>query len=389
MQADEERRRAALHEQWRRLEALGRLSGAVAHDFNNVLQVIQSVAELLRHRLPPDRADLAALIGMLERNTRHGASLTRKMVAFSGKSALEPSSVNSNALVAGLLPRVRELVGPGVLAMTQLQPGVPPVYVDAEALETALLNLATNSRDALRAGGELRIETRIAQAEEVALAVAIDVPPTRYVAITVSDTGSGMAPEVAQRAFDPYFTTKDTAQGVGLGLAQVYGFVQQSGGYVMLDTSPGRGTRVTLYLPPLAERAAEADAASKDANAKAQPARLRVLLVEDESLIAMLVEDLLGQLGCTLAGVVLSIDKALEAIERGGIDLALLDVDLGGEPVYPVAKALAARGVPFLFMSGYGGLEAAWRESPIVHKPFDLAALKDGIARALARRGGA
>jgi DNA-binding NtrC family response regulator len=103
----------------------------------------------------------------------------------------------------------------------------------------------------------------------------------------------------------------------------------------------------------------------------------------------MLVEDLLGQLGCTLAGVVLSIDKALEAIERGGIDLALLDVDLGGEPVYPVAKALAARGVPFLFMSGYGGLEAAWRESPIVHKPFDLAALKDGIARALARRGGA
>jgi CheY-like chemotaxis protein len=311
------------------------------------------------------------------------------MVAFSGKSALEPSSVNSNALVAGLLPRVRELVGPGVLAMTQLQPGVPPVYVDAEALETALLNLATNSRDALRAGGELRIETRIAQAEEVALAVAIDVPPTRYVAITVSDTGSGMAPEVAQRAFDPYFTTKDTAQGVGLGLAQVYGFVQQSGGYVMLDTSPGRGTRVTLYLPPLAERAAEADAASKDANAKAQPARLRVLLVEDESLIAMLVEDLLGQLGCTLAGVVLSIDKALEAIERGGIDLALLDVDLGGEPVYPVAKALAARGVPFLFMSGYGGLEAAWRESPIVHKPFDLAALKDGIARALARRGGA
>jgi nitrogen-specific signal transduction histidine kinase/CheY-like chemotaxis protein len=378
-------RRAELEEQRRRLQALARLSGEVAHDFNNVLQVIQSAVDLLRQRLPRERGDLVALVDMLERNAGNGAGLTRKLVAFSGH-ALQTRSVDANGLIAGLLPRVRELVGPAVAVATQLQPGLPPVHTDPSALETALLNLAANSRDALPSGGSLRIETRIAEPAERTI-VATPDGGERYVAIVVADNGVGMAPEVRRQALDPYFTTKESGQGVGLGLSQVYGLVEQSEGAVLIDSVPGRGTCVTLYLPSHAVRLQE-QASAHTGTAAAQPlVGLRVLVVEDESLIAMLVEDLLTQLGCTLAGTMSSLEKARQAAERGDIDVALLDVDLGGEPVYPVAHALQARGVPFVFMSGYGGLHERFRDTPIVQKPFDLAALKQGIELALARAG--
>ncbi|MFN2644452.1 MAG: ATP-binding protein [Burkholderiales bacterium] len=382
MKADDaDNRRAELEEQRRRLQALARLSGEVAHDFNNVLQVIQSAVDLLRQRLPRERADLVALVDMLERNAGHGAGLTRKLVAFSGH-ALQTRSVDANGLIAALLPRVRDLVGPAVAVSTQLQPGMPPAHTDPSALETALLNLAANSRDALPSGGSLRIETRIAEPAERAI-VASPGGAERYVAIILADNGVGMAPEVRRQALDPYFTTKESGQGVGLGLSQVYGLVEQSGGSVLIDSVPGRGTSVTLYLPSPAVRLQE-----QPVDTGMAPARplvgLRVLVVEDESLIAMLVEDLLTQLGCTLAGTMSSLDKALQAAGRRDIDVALLDVDLGGEPVYPVADALQARGIPFVFMSGYGGLHERWRDTPIVQKPFDLAALKQGIELALA-----
>jgi nitrogen-specific signal transduction histidine kinase/CheY-like chemotaxis protein len=383
--------RAALAERARRLEALARVSAEAAHSFNNVLQVIQSAAEILRQRLPREHPGLAGLVDMLQRNVERGAGLTRKMLAFSGRSTLEPDAINVNALIAGFIDRLREVGGSGMRVDTKLHPGLPTLSADAGALQTALLNLAANSRDAMHERGSLRIETREAAKAEVAAAVAEPLEAERYVAISVSDTGAGMSPEVLDQAYEPYFTTKERGSGMGLGLSQVYGFARQSGGHLAIESAPGRGTTAILYLPCMTEGApdslgkAPAALATDDALAG-----LRVLLVEDESLIAMLAEDLLTQLGCKLAGMVPSVQKALaEATQRSDIDLAILDVDLGGEAVYPVASALRARSVPFIFMTGYGGLHESWRDSPILQKPFDAAALKAAIESALAPRRGA
>ena len=182
---------------------------------------------------------------------------------------------------------------------------------------------------------------------------------------------------------------------IGLGLSRVYGFVTQVRGHITVDSVPGEGTRVTLYLPRHQQPAGDTGApkvvplGAKSARqqAPASLAGLRVLVVEDESLIGMLAEDLLEQLGCRMVGLVSSIGRALEIAKSAEVDFALLDVDIGGEPVYPVARALEAKGVPFLIMSGYGGLDGPWRGRPIVHKPFDLEQLKKEIERALRGMG--
>jgi CheY-like chemotaxis protein len=240
-------------------------------------------------------------------------------------------------------------------------------------------------------GGKLTIETANATLDAAGMAGARS---GQYISIAIRDEGTGMSEEVLARAFDPYFTTKDSTPLSGLGLSRVYGFVRQSGGHLRIDTEAGRGTTITLYLPRLLEGEPAIDDVAQPNVVVfgAKPAKgrsalrlqgLRVLVVEDESLIGMLAEDLLEQLGCRMVGLVSSLDKALEMAKRAEIDFALLDVDLGGEPVYPVARALQARSIAFAFMSGYGGLEGDWREWPVIQKPFDLAQLRREIERAI------
>jgi CheY-like chemotaxis protein len=372
-----------------KLEALAQLTGGVAHDFNNVLQVIQSAVELLRRRLVQADPDTARLVDMVKRNADRAAGLTRRLLAYSGRQPLEAKPVNPNRLIADMPDRLRQAVGGSVAVETVLGGGLWWVVADPGELETAILNLASNGRDAMPTGGTLTIETRnVASNGE-------------QVAIIVRDTGIGMTSDVVARAFDPYFTTKDIGHGTGLGLSQVYGLVKQLKGEVTIESALHHGTTVTIRLPRLAaaevtEMTAEPRAAAADAVASLAAARspqgagsgkklagLRVLVVEDESLIGMLVEDLLEQLGCHMVGLVSSVDKALDMAARADIDVALLDVDLGGDPVYPVAAALQARGVPFVFMSGYGGLDAQWRSRPSVQKPFELSQLKQEVERAL------
>lgn len=380
-------------EQSQRLEALAHLSGEVAHDVNNSLQVIKSVGEILRRRLPPE-SDVAGLVDMLTRNSDRVASLMRRLLAFSGRLSHEHKTLNANKLIHDIAGQAQANPASTRFAVEVLPgPALWWISVDPGELRSALLNLADNAREALSQGGTLTFETANVSVDKGMIGGA--AARGEYVSIAVRDNGVGMTPEVMARVFDPYFTTKETGHGVGLGLSQVYGFVKQSKGHIEIESTPGRGTKVTLYLPrvsapDVADSSEEAQSPSvhlvgkaPESDAARGVAGLRVLVVEDASPVGMLAEGLLHQLGCNMIGLVSNVHKALEMAEREKIDLALLDVDLGGEPVYPVAEALQARGVPFVFMSGYGRLEQPWNNRPIIQKPFELAQLKSAIEIAL------
>ena len=374
-----------------RLSALARLSGGMAHDFNNILHVIKNATDLLRLKLPQPDADIARLLDMLSRNAEGGRRLTRELLAFAGRQPLAPAPLNANRLIADLQHRAREVLGRQLQLEVVLGGSLWHVEADPTELEAAILRLVQNARDAMGVAGNVTIETaNVSLAETPAIPALI--PAGDYVCVSVRDQGAGIAQEALPRIFEPYFTTKEGTPMAGLGLSRVYGFVTQMQGRVAVESRQGHGTTVKLYLPRYG--AADSPAGEREQNVVplgAKPARpgarglpgLRVLVVEDESLIGMLAEDLLEQLGCRMAGLVSSVGGALDAVKSSEIDFALLDVDIGGEPVYPVALALQARGVPFLFMSGYGGLDDAWRGRPIVQKPFDVDQLKREIERAL------
>jgi PAS domain S-box-containing protein len=232
--AAEERLRQA-----QKMEALGQLVGGVAHDFNNLLTAISGNIETLQRRLTrgaddnlqrPAKAALDA--------TARAALMTNRLLAFSRHQPLEPRSVSVNSLITGMSEILRQTLGESVQIETVLAAGVWAIFVDANQLESALLNLAVNSRDAMPEGGKLTIEAANTYLDEAYSAIA-EVPPGQYVGIFVSDTGTGMTPEVASKAFDPFFTTKEVGQGTGLGLSQVYGFIKQSGGYVRIYSEVG------------------------------------------------------------------------------------------------------------------------------------------------------
>jgi nitrogen-specific signal transduction histidine kinase/CheY-like chemotaxis protein len=374
-----------------KLEALVRLSGGIAHDFNNILHVVKNATVLLRQTLRAD-AEVARLLDMLERNAERGTCLTGELLAFAARLPLTPVPVSVNRLIADMQHRLREALGRGKGLETVLGGSLWQVHADEAELETVILKLAENARDATATGGKVTIMTANALIDE-AQAAQLGIEAGEYVSIAVHDTGTGMTAETLSKAFDPYFTTKEAGPMTGLGLSRVYGFVKQMRGHLTIDSAAGAGAAVTVYLPRLKQRA-EAPQRSEpklvQASSAAAPAArprglagLRVLVVEDESLIGMLAEDLLEQLGCRMVGLVSSLRKAVELAKSAEVDLALLDVDIGGEPVYPVALALQARRVPFLFMSGYGALDEPWRAHPIVQKPFDVDQLRREIERAL------
>ena len=294
--AERERVEDALR-QAQKMEAVGQLTGGLAHDFNNLLTGISGSLELLHSRLAQGRiAEAARYVTAAQGAASRAAALTHRLLAFSRRQTLDPVPTSPNRLVAGMEELIRRTVGPAVTVETVLAGGLWPTLCDPHQLENSLLNLAINARDAMPDGGRLTIETANTWLDEPA-ARERDMAPGQYVAICVSDTGTGMPLEVVARAFDPFFTTKPIGMGTGLGLSMIYGFAKQSGGQARIYSEVDQGTTVRLYLPR--HDAEESNILGEQPTTPATRAQASetVLVVDDEATIRMLVADVLGELG--------------------------------------------------------------------------------------------
>ena len=372
-----------------RLESVGQLTGGIAHDFNNLLTVIQGNLQVLEE-LPAlvDETYAQQLVAAAARASKRGAELTGKLLAFSRRQVLQPSAVDVNQLLDSLCDMLRRTLDQRILLEVDAKP-CPPCLADAVQLESALLNIAINARDAMPGGGRLRFQAEPRSALPDDIHIDPDATPRSgdaYVAISITDSGSGMTDEVKERAFEPFFTTKEAGRGTGLGLSTVYGFVKQSRGGILIDSTVGSGTTVTLYIPSVQTSASVPEAASAlDAIAPG----LRVLLVEDDADVRAVVQTFLDALQCTVTSCV-SGEQALLALESGaGFDLLLTDIALGAGMRGTELAALAQARVPsmgILLMSGFSSeLLEADRDSPpaweLLRKPYARAELAAAIAR--------
>lgn len=369
--------------QSQKMEAVGQLTGGLAHDFNNLLTGISGSLELLSARLAQGKTtDLSRYIATAQGASRRAAALTHRLLAFSRRQTLDPKPTNVNRMVAGLEELIRRTVGPAVSLEIVGSAGLWTVEADPGQLENALLNLCINARDAMPDGGKLTIETCNRWLDE-RTAVPRDLPPGQYVSLCVSDSGTGMTPEVIAKAFDPFFTTKPMGQGTGLGLSMVYGFARQSGGHVRIYSELGQGAMVCIYLPRhhVNEHPAE-DGLAPAGDVEAARGET-VLIIDDEPSIRMLVADVLGELGYTTleAG---DGPEGLKLLESGGrIDLLVTDVGLpgglNGRQVADAARTLRPA-LKVLFITGYAenAVLSHGHLDPGMHvltKPFEMQAL--------------
>ena len=371
--------------QSQKMEAVGQLTGGLAHDFNNLLTGISGSLDLLQKRVAQGRlGELDRYLVAAQGASKRAAALTHRLLAFSRRQTLDPKPTDVTKLVRGMADLIRRTVGPEITLETVDMPGLWTALVDPNQLENALLNLCINARDAMPGGGDLVVETANRWMDERA-ARERDVPPGQYLSLSVSDTGTGMPPDVKARAFDPFFTTKPLGQGTGLGLSMIYGFAKQSGGAVRIYSEMGHGTTVSIYLP---RHAGPEDArASEVVRGEARQAEEGevVLVIDDEPTIRMLVADVLKELGY---GALEAEDgsSGLTILRSGArVDLLVTDVGLpggmNGRQVADAARALRP-GLKVLFITGYaenaavgnGHLEPGMA---VMTKPFamdDLAA---------------
>jgi signal transduction histidine kinase/ActR/RegA family two-component response regulator len=283
--------------QIQKLEAIGQLTGGIAHDFNNMLAVAMSSLRLIARRLERGDRQVQELIDGGLQSVERAATLTRRLLAFARQQSLSPEVINVNRLLADMEDMLRRTLREDILIETRLAGGVWRTYADVSGLESAIINLAANARDAMADGGKLTIETANVQLDEAYAAEHAEVSPGEYVMIAVTDTGCGMSPQVADRAFDPFFTTKPPGQGTGLGLSQVFGFLKQSGGHVSIYSEPGNGTTIKLYLPRLATPADHPMAtAPKHFPMRAVGSRELILVVEDDDKVRGVTVQLLHEL---------------------------------------------------------------------------------------------
>ena len=389
---------ALTQEQLRRaqkMEAVGQLTGGIAHDFNNMLQGIISALALIQRRVEQRQFDeLSRYAGFATTAARQAAALTQRLLAFARRQPLDPRPVDANRLVASMEEMLGRTLGPTIELTTALSDDVWLALCDPNQLENAILNLAINARDAMPDGGRLTIETANARILEAdATAEAGEVRPGEYVAIGVTDTGVGMAPEVLAQIFEPFYTTKPLGHGTGLGLSMLYGFVRQSGGFARTSSAPGRGTAMRVYLPRAASPVADPEEPARPPGMEAPPVTGHVLLVEDEVAIRSMVSEALAETGCRVhqAG---DGAEALEIVRSNQrIDLLLTDVGLpgalNGSQLADAARELRP-GLPVLFITGYAhnaelgsGLLKPGIE--LMSKPFDLEALAARVGSILER----
>ena len=383
----------ALHHS-QRLESVGQLTGGIAHDFNNLLTVIQGNLQVLEE-LPAlnDNTYGQQLVAAATRASKRGAELTGKLLAFSRRQVLQPNAVDLGGLLHSLSDMLRRTLDPHIHIEVEVAAACPPVLADPVHLESALLNIAINARDAMPDGGTLRFTAAACSALPGPVRAGLDdasAPDDGFVAIAISDTGSDMPEDVKERAFEPFFTTKEAGRGTGLGLSTVYGFVKQSKGAVAITSAPGAGTTLTLYIPRPGDIAA--GSAEPDAANQVVPPGLKVLLVEDDAEVRAVVITFLDALGCTVRPAANG-EQALQALTpEAGFDVLLTDIALGAGMRGTELAALAQQRHPrlaILLMSGFSTeLLDADRNSPlhweVLRKPYGRDELARGLARVLA-----
>ena len=380
--------------QSQKMEAVGQLTGGIAHDFNNLLTGISGSLELLRTRMAQGRAGEAdRYIGAALDAAGRAAALTHRLLAFSRQQTLEPRSTDVNQLMAGMLDLITRTVGPAVRLLTKPDPALWSTRVDPSQLENALLNLCINARDAMQGGGTLTIETGNLELSPVA-AQALELSPGAYVTLAITDTGSGMTPEVMAKAFDPFFTTKPIGQGTGLGLSMIYGFARQSGGAVHISSRVGEGTTIALYLPRHA-KAAVPPAPDRTPMSLPHAQGETVLVVDDEDSLRALMTEVLSELEYRVHKAADG-PMALDILRTdAGIDLLITDVGLpggmNGRDLARAARALRPT-LKVLFVTGYaeaavlshGDLEPGMH---LMTKPFTMEALGRRVRDAIEGAG--
>jgi signal transduction histidine kinase len=311
--------------QSQKLELIGQLTGGIAHDFNNMLAVVIGNLNLLQRRMAKGETDVARFVNGAIEGAERAAALTHRLLAFSRQQPLAPAPTDANKLVSGMAELLRRTLSETVILETVLAGGLWRTHTDAVQLESAIVNLAVNGRDAMPDGGKLTIESANAHLDEAYAAAHEEVKPGQYVLIAVTDTGFGMDAETISKAFDPFFTTKPSGKGTGLGLSQVYGFVKQSGGHLKIYSEPGQGTTVKIYLPRFAGALEVVAPAAAPLVAQGDPGKI-VLVVEDDERVRRFTVDALRDLDYT----VLHADGGAKALrlldEHPGINLLLTDI---------------------------------------------------------------
>ena len=373
--------------QVQKLEAVGRLAGGMAHDFNNVLVVIKLSTELMLGEITPESPFSKPLLQISSAADR-AAALTRQMLAFGRQQMMQPRIINLNTVVGETTQMLRQVIGEDIHLVTNLSETLENARLDPDQLAQVILNLAVNARDAMPQGGTLHLETTTADLDEAYTKDHPPVQPGRYVMLAVSDTGTGIDKSILPRIFDPFFTTKEVGKGTGLGLSIVYGIVKQSGGYVWVYSQPGHGTTFKLYFP--ATTALPKRLTLREVCVR--PSGQALLVVEDDANIRSNLCECLQQLGYH-ASQADSAAAALRVCEQleGKIDLVITDLVMAGKSGNELANELAERhpGIRVLFMSGYSEDSAArqeilMRNSPFLQKPFSVADLAKAVQDALA-----
>ena len=339
--------------QAQKMEAIGQLTGGVAHDFNNLLTVISGNLEILERRLKePENREI---LNEAQEASKLGAELSKRLLAFGRRQPLNPKPTNLNALAAGMVELLRRSLGEVIEIEIRLSERLPLIMADPGQIENALLNLAINARDAMTNGGLLVIETALAEIDKDYAAAYPEVVPGSYITLAVTDTGTGMTPEVRQRAFEPFYTTKGPGVGSGLGLSMIYGFVKQSGGHVQLYSEVGHGTTVRLYLPVTAG-AVSAVAESASASIEPAPSDKAVLVVEDDVRVRRVSVRRLKELGYTVIEADSGPAALLVLDRQESIDVLFTDIVMpGGMTGLDLAQEARRRrpGLKVLFTSGY------------------------------------
>jgi PAS domain S-box-containing protein len=373
--------------QSQKMEALGQLTGGIAHDFNNILQAVSSsleVLEIINQREGFHKADKHIQNALS--SVRRAAGLTHRLLAFARRQALDPQAVDVGMLIAGMSELLRHSIGENIALELALPDELWIAHCDANQLENAILNLAINARDAMPQGGRLRIEAANIQGTDPA-ALNVLEPDQHYVKIIVADSGTGMPPDVKERAFDPFYTTKPAGQGTGLGLSMVYGFTRQSGGHCVIESEPGEGTRIILLLPRF-EGPAVASTEQTAATGRPAASGEHILLVEDQAMVRAAITEVLTKLGYAVTQASDGLEGLSIAMASGSFDLVISDIGLPGISGRNLADSVRSRQphLPVLLMTGYDSSAASASPSlppgmALLSKPFNVEALGEQVRR--------
>ena len=377
--------------QLQKMEAVGRLAGGIAHDFNNILTAIINYAYLARVSERPQ--DAVGFLEEVERASERASQLTQQLLVFSRRQMIEPRNVNLNDVIVDMERMLRRLISEDIELVTLLGDGLNLVVVDPRQMERVLINLVLNARDAMPDGGKLIIQTSNAMIDDRGVPEVPSLGPGRYVKVTVGDSGVGMSKEVSSHIFEPFFTTKEIGEGTGLGLSTCYGIVGQSGGHMVVDSEPGKGTTVAIYLP-----ATEGEASPlplRDEEGFLPTGNETVMLVEDEPSVREVTARVLREQGYSILEAANGVDamKTVGASSPESVDLVMTDLVMplmGGTELAAELKRLRPN-LQVLYVSGYSDDTAVRRQvmeegAAFLHKPFTPSQLAHKVRAVLDSR---